>query len=251
MTIYPDLWLSDPEEILKVRKEDRDRRNKQLKKKRDKVKREKKGSQHFNNSSPPVSSTCQPISSTHTQQRKQRPPEELMQDEGYRTRSKKRLPSNSTIQSNDKSTNKTPKRRHHPSLRCIILKQRCVLIMIDISTGKHTGANPDKEVNSHIYGTDVLLVTFCDEGDGMDYHLIRASHKTDPETRQIQDYTMSQKSTINNMKRNKVNPKLELVKTVKLDNSSLYIHTAHDDEVYSHALEYAEEVAKAKTNRVR
>ena len=37
--------------------------------------------------------------------------------------------------------------------------------------------------------------------------------------------------------------------TVKLDNNSLYIHTAHDDEIYSHALEYAEEIAKR--NRVR
>ena len=35
-----------------------------------------------------------------------------------------------------------------------------------------------------------------------------------------------------------------MVKTVKLDNNSLYIHTAHDDEICSHALEHAEEIAK-------
>ena len=41
----------------------------------------------------------------------------------------------------------------------------------------HIGANPDKEVNSHIYGTDVMMVTFGPHG--MQYHLIRPSYKAD------------------------------------------------------------------------
>ena len=166
--IYPDLWLSDPEGILKVRKEDRNRRNQQLKKKREKVKKEKKRG------------------STQTHQRK-RPPEELMQDEGYGTRIKKQRTSNSTIRSNGKSTNKTTKKTAPAKPKMYHIKAEMRPHhdngTRDIATGKHTGANPDKEVNSHIYGTDVLIVTYCADGDGMDYHLIRASHKTDPETR--------------------------------------------------------------------
>ena len=42
----------------------------------------------------------------------------------------------------------------------------------DIS-GKHHGAIPDKEVNSHILGSDVLIVFI---GDTMDYHLVRPDY---------------------------------------------------------------------------
>ena len=39
----------------------------------------------------------------------------------------------------------------------------------DDVTGKQKGGNVDKEVNSHSYGSDVLVVTI---GDGMDFHLV-------------------------------------------------------------------------------
>lgn len=123
----------------------------------------------------------------------------------------------------------------------------------DIVSGAHVGANPDKEVNSHIYGTDVLMITI---GDKMEYHLIRASNQSknswvrQPE--KMQDYTMSQDDAIHNLRdhqsRNKKSS-LTLVKTVKLDEYSIYVHTAHDDEVYFHALNFAKELKKR--NRVR
>ena len=243
--IYPDIWLSDPDGILKARKEDRDNRNKQLKKKREKMKKEKKGSKQKR---PPEQEIMQ--DNGYGTRSKKRHPASV---NGYGTRSKKRQPSNSTIQSNVKSKTKTTTQTASVEPKLVHIKAEMRPHhdngTRDISTGKHTGANPDKEVNSHIYGTDVLLVTSCADGDGMDYHLIRASHKKDPETGEKQDYTMSQMSTVHNLRRHKNNPKLNLVKTVKLDNNSLYIHTAHDDEIYSHALEYAEEIAKR--NRVR
>ena len=123
----------------------------------------------------------------------------------------------------------------------------------DIDCGAHVGANPDKEVNSHIYGTDVLMITF---GDEMEYHLIRASNKTNnswvktPE--KMQEYTMSQDDAVRNLryhKRKNNKSQLTLVKTTTLDEHSLYVHTAHDDEVYFHALDFAEDLKKR--NRVR
>jgi len=119
----------------------------------------------------------------------------------------------------------------------------------DMDTGAHVGANPDKEVNSHIYGSDVLMVTL---GDTMEYHLIRPSNKPDPHNDNIvQTYKMSQKCALRNLQERNSKSKLKLVKTVELGDSSLYIHTAHDDEVYFHALSYAQELQQQQRNRVR
>ena len=52
----------------------------------------------------------------------------------------------------------------------------------DIS-GKHHGANPDKEVNSHIFGSDVLMVSI---GNTMDHHLVCPDYDAD------QDYKFTQ-----------------------------------------------------------
>jgi len=43
----------------------------------------------------------------------------------------------------------------------------------DDVTGKHRGGNVDKEMNSHILGSDVLMVTI---GDTMDFHLVCPNH---------------------------------------------------------------------------
>ena len=53
----------------------------------------------------------------------------------------------------------------------------------DIS-GKHHGANPDREVNSPILRFDVLMVSI---GDTMDYHLVH------PDYLAGQDYKLTQK----------------------------------------------------------
>ena len=53
----------------------------------------------------------------------------------------------------------------------------------DIS-GKHHGENSDEEVNTHILGFDVLMVSI---GDTMDYHLVH------PDYLAGQDYKLTQK----------------------------------------------------------
>ena len=103
----------------------------------------------------------------------------------------------------------------------------------DIS-GKQKGGNVDKEMNSHIFGSDVLMVTI---GDTMDFHLVRANSEKG------QTYKFTQEKAIINKKDKR------LTKTVPLSHGSLYVHTDNDDEIYYHGLDFAKE--RTKRNRVR
>ena len=105
----------------------------------------------------------------------------------------------------------------------------------DDITGKHRGGNVDKEMNSHILGSDVMMVTI---GDTMDFHLVRPNYAN-------QNYKFTQKAAINNKK----STNISLTKTVPLSHGSLYVHTAHDDEMYYHGLDFVKE--HSKRNRVR
>ena len=103
----------------------------------------------------------------------------------------------------------------------------------DDTTGKNHGANPDKVVNAHILGSDILMITF---GDMMQYHLVRC----DPP--KGQDYRFTQKNVDEN--KNCTN----LAKTIPLCHGSLYVHTAHDDETNYHGLDFSKQLVKR--NRV-
>ena len=92
-------------------------------------------------------------------------------------------------------------------------------------------------MNSHILGSDVLMVTIGE--DTMDFHLLRPNHA------KHQNHKFTQKEACKN--RNSTNP--SLTKTIILPHGSLYVHTAHDDEMYYHGLDYVKE--HSKRNRVR
>ena len=90
-------------------------------------------------------------------------------------------------------------------------------------------------MNSHILGSDVLMVTI---GDTMDFHLVRPNYAN-------QDYKFTQRGALKNKKG--TNP--SLTKTVPLQHGSLYVHNVHDNEMYYHGLDYVKE--HSKRNRVR
>ena len=83
-------------------------------------------------------------------------------------------------------------------------------------------------------------------GDSMDYHLIR------PDPAKGQDHNVSCGDARDNFNENRRNPELKLVKTVPLDEGTIYIHTAHDDAMYHHALSYLQEILDRHTeNHIR
>jgi len=100
--------------------------------------------------------------------------------------------------------------------------------------GKLHGVNPNKEMNSHIYGSDVMMITI---GDSMEYHLVYPNYS------EGQDYTMSQAEAIHNKKAG-------LSKVIELEDSSIYIHPAHDDEMYYHGLNFSKGLKKESRVRV-
>jgi hypothetical protein len=100
--------------------------------------------------------------------------------------------------------------------------------------GKLHGGNPNKEMNSHIYGSDVMMITI---GDSMEYHLVYPNYS------EGQDYTMSQAEAIDNKKAG-------LSKVIELEDSSIYIHPAHDDEMYYHGLNFSKGLKKESRVRV-
>ncbi len=104
----------------------------------------------------------------------------------------------------------------------------------DIYNLQHTGANPDKEVNSHIYGADTISVSF---GDSMLYHLAV------PDKDNGEDYRMNQAKA-------KVHIRNGTTKSIELEDMSIYIHTAHDDELFQHALTFATDEKKNKVRYV-
>lgn len=92
--------------------------------------------------------------------------------------------------------------------------------------GKLKGNTSGEKQNSHIFGTEVIIVTI---GDPMNFLLIPPP--------QGRDYTASYKehasrSNIGN------------ASIIPLNNCSVYIHTAHDDEQFVHKLEFPEKTNK-------
>ena len=85
-------------------------------------------------------------------------------------------------------------------------------------------------------------------GDTMDYHLVRPDYDAG------QDYKFSLKKTYrqrttSNSSQKKIEKFRGLTKTIPLAHGSLYIHTAHDDEMYYHSLDFAKQ--STTKNRVR
>ena len=98
---------------------------------------------------------------------------------------------------------------------------------------KQGGTGTDSTVNSHIFGTDVIIVTY---GDSMSMHLIAPPPgKT---------YRVSSKHLgIKKSKKHMVSTPLE--------HFSIYIHTAHDDEMFHHGLSFDNRGCQKQINRVR
>ena len=103
---------------------------------------------------------------------------------------------------------------------------------------KLTGIQTDTKLNSHIFGTPVLMLTI---GDTMDYHLIR------PDYSRGQDYTCTSGEARENFKKRRA----KCVKTVPLADGTLYVHTAHDDELYHHTLDFCKEILATHKNHIR
>ena len=236
--VYPDLHLTDEEGILERNKKKRKRRN---------------------NSTEATGSEGSTIKSNDDNTHTQRLQHTTIKDDGLvqysiqtRANSKRSQSDATTTILGDESTppkkkqtkkSQSTKKKHYISE----MRPHHDNGVRDVDTRSHVGANPDKAVNSHIYGSSVLMVTYGP--DTMDYHLIRPSYQYDSDIEKVQDYRMSQKEAIKNKRKNKKNPSLKLVKTVPLGKGSIYVHTAHDDEMYFHTLDYADQLAKQ--NRVR
>ena len=88
-----------------------------------------------------------------------------------------------------------------------------------------SGDNPFNSDNSHIYGGPVISVSF---GAEMFYHTIY------PNLAAGQDYSMCQTEAKDNLK--------DGFKTsIPLEDMSIYIHPAHDYELYYHCLTFEED----------
>ena len=97
-------------------------------------------------------------------------------------------------------------------------------------SGTLKGNTSGDKQNSHIFGTEVIIVTL---GDPMNYFLIPPPSGN--------NYTASYKDhdTTSNIKRANV---------ISLGDCSIYVHTAHDDEQFVHKLLFP---SKSKKNQVR
>ena len=98
---------------------------------------------------------------------------------------------------------------------------------------KQGGTGTDSTVNSHIFGTDVIIVTY---GDSMNMHLIAP-----PPGR---TYRVSAKDL--GLKKSR-----DHMVTTELEHYSIYIHSAHDDEMFHHGLKFENQGYAKHTNRVR
>ena len=96
-----------------------------------------------------------------------------------------------------------------------------------------TGTTAPSDKNSHIFGIDVMVVTL---NDSMNFHLFpplsRSTHHA------------AQQLYINEMRKIKG-------KVIELDGYSIYIHSAHDDEIYIHVLEFDATSKTSQTNKTR
>jgi hypothetical protein len=98
---------------------------------------------------------------------------------------------------------------------------------------KQGGTGTDSTVNSHIFGTDVVIVTY---GDSMNMHLIAP-----PPGR---TYRVSSKDL--GIKKSR-----DHMVTTELQHFSIYIHSAHDDEMFHHGLKFENQGYAEDINRVR
>ncbi|KAL7455662.1 hypothetical protein ACHAWC_007198 [Mediolabrus comicus] len=101
---------------------------------------------------------------------------------------------------------------------------------LDIDNDSHMGGNHDREMNSHIVGTDVLTVN---AGDDMVYQLIYPDKDDD------QDYRFTQAQA-------KTNKRKGLVNSHPVEHGSIHVHTAHDDEIFQHAAEFGKITGEKK-----
>ena len=99
------------------------------------------------------------------------------------------------------------------------------------SNGKLAGTTVNESSNSHIFGTEVMIVTL---GDSMEFNIVP------PPTNSISSLS------INDYWQNR-GKKL----TTVLENQSIYIHTANDDEYFMHYLKFPTTKVRHTNNRVR
>ena len=102
--------------------------------------------------------------------------------------------------------------------------------------GKQNGVAIPIDLNSHIFGSDVMIVTLND-GD-MDFLLVP------PPAGSTKGHRSSTKLYQNELKKGRA-------KRIKLEKYSVHIHSAHDDEIYMHGLEFDENARKATFNKTR
>ena len=99
--------------------------------------------------------------------------------------------------------------------------------------GDLAGTTAPSDTNSHIFGTDVMVVTL---NDSMNFHLVPPPSGSTH--RATQQQYMKEKMQSKG-------------KVIELDEYSIYIHSAHDDELYMHGLEFDSTTKKSQTNRTR
>ena len=111
---------------------------------------------------------------------------------------------------------------------------------MNCDTGVIQFANHDNQMNSHIFGTDVMT---CTRGDSMNFDLV--THLP------TQDITISSKqarANIQHIQKQKGDLRA-IIKSVDLDNGSIYLHTSHDDEMYFHRAMFPK--ATSDQNKIR
>jgi hypothetical protein len=99
--------------------------------------------------------------------------------------------------------------------------------------GDLAGTTAPSDTNSHIFGTDVMVVTL---NDSMNFHLVPPPSGS--------THRATQQQYMKEKMRSKG-------KVIELDEYSIYIHSAHDDELYMHGLEFDSTTKKSQTNRTR
>jgi hypothetical protein len=99
------------------------------------------------------------------------------------------------------------------------------------NTNEAIGANNEEDSNSHMHGSDVIMLTF---GDEMEYQLIPPTHRNG------QTYAkMSQENAIDNRTAG-------FMKTMPLGNGTIYVHTCDDDDLYFHALRFTGDFVRSR-----
>ena len=100
-------------------------------------------------------------------------------------------------------------------------------------TGSLGGTTAPSDMNSHIFGTDVIVVTM---GSAMEFHLVPPPDG--------EDHRAPQK----NFMKSKKSGRSEII---SLAPYSVYVHSAHDDELYMHGLQFSKDDEKCDMNKTR